>query len=142
MRLLLRGNFSKPKEKIMERKKKEPVKLTPGEMELLEIFWQHGPQTIAQMHQELHARGRKPAYSTVQTRLNRLAEKGVISRSGLYPAVYDALVTATDVSGRYFDLLESLCGNNIAPLMLHLTEKRKFSEAELDVLRTIIEKHQ
>ena len=126
----------------MGHKKKEPIKLTPGEMELLEIFWQHGPLTIAQTHQELHAKGRKPAYSTVQTRLNRLHDKGILSRNGQYPAVYDALVTQNDVSGRYFDLLESLCGNNIAPLMLHLTEKRKFSQAEIEVLKLIIENHQ
>ena len=126
----------------MGRKKKEPVKLTPGEMELLEIFWQHGPLSLAQVHKELHAKGRKPAYSTVQTRLNRLADKGVITRSGLYPAMYAAAVAADDVSGRYFDLLESLCGNNIAPLMLHLTEKRKFSASELDVLKKIIEQAQ
>ena len=125
----------------MGRKKKEPVKLTPGEMELLEIFWQHGPLNLAQVHQELHAKGRTPAYSTVQTRLNRLAVKGVLTRSGLYPAVYDATVTRDKVSGKYFDLLESLCGNNIVPLMLHLTEKRKFSASELKVLRKILEKH-
>ena len=123
----------------MGSKKNEPVKLTPGELELLEIFWQRGPQTIAQMHQELHAKGRKPAYSTVQTRLNRLFDKGIIARNGQYPAIYEALVSPDEVSGRYFDLLESLCGNNIAPLMLHLTEKRKFSKAELDVLKKIIE---
>ena len=126
----------------MKKAKSEPVKLTPGEMELLEIFWNRGGLTIAQMHQELHAKGRQPAYSTVQTRLNRLFEKGVIARNGQYPAVYNALVSADDVSGRYFDLLESLCGNNIVPLMLHLTEKRKFSASELEVLRQIIEKHQ
>ncbi len=126
----------------MVRKKKEPVKLTPGELELLEIFWNHGPLTIARMHQELHAKGRKPAYSTVQTRLNRLYDKGVIARNGQYPAVYEALVDSDDVSGRYFDLLESLCGDNIAPLMLHLTEKREFSPEELDVLKKIIKKHE
>ena len=126
----------------MTRKKKEPVKLTPGELELLEVFWHYGPMTIAQMHQELHAKGRRPAYSTVQTRLNRLYDKGVITRDGLYPAVYDTLVRQSDVSGQYFDLLESICGDNIAPLMLHLTEKREFSQEELDVLKKIIKKHE
>ena len=126
----------------MKCKQNEPVKLTPGEMELLEIFWTRGGLTIAQMHQQLHAKGRKPAYSTVQTRLNRLLDKGIITRSGQYPAVYEVLINRDDVSGRYFDLLESLCGDNIVPLMLHLTNKRKFSAAELEVLKTILEKHQ
>jgi predicted transcriptional regulator len=125
----------------MGHKKKESVKLTPGEMELLEIFWQYGPLTLARVHKEMHTKGRKPAYSTVQTRLNRLVDKGIIKRTGLYPAFYDAAVAQDDVSGRYFDLLESLCGNNIVPLMLHLTEKRKFSKAELEVLQKIIDQY-
>ena len=125
----------------MKRKQTEPVKLTPGEMELLEIFWTRGGLTIAQIHQELHTKGRKPAYSTVQTRLNRLYDKGVLTRNGQYPAVYEVLISRDDVSGRYFDLLESLCGDNIVPLMLYLTKKRKFSAAELDELKTILEKH-
>lgn len=126
----------------MKRKKKEQIKLTPGELELLEAFWNNGPLTIAQMHEKLHAKGRKPAYSTVQTRLNRLHDKGVITRNGLYPAVYEPLVRKSDVSGQYFDLLESICGDNIAPLMLHLTQKRDFSQTELDVLKKIIAKHE
>ena len=124
----------------MKRKQNEPVKLTPGEMELLEIFWTRGGLTISQMHQELHAKGRRPAYSTVQTRLNRLFDKDILTRNGQYPAVYEVLISRDDVSGRYFDLLESLCGDNIVPLMLHLMKKWKFSAAELEVLKSIIEK--
>ena len=126
----------------MSHRKKKSLKLAPGEFELLELFWNHGAMTIAQTHEKLLVKGRKLAYPTVQTRLNRLAEKKIIRKTGHYPAVYDAAVAQADVSGAYYDQLESFCGGNIAPLMLHLAEKRDFQPSEIDALRKIIERYE
>ena len=126
----------------MTPRKKQTLKLAPGEYELLELFWNHGAMTIAQTHEKLLARGRKLAYPTVQTRLNRLVEKKIIAKNGYYPAVYAAAVRQQDVSGAYYDQLESFCGGNIAPLMLHLAEKRDFQPSEIDALQKIIERYE
>ena len=72
----------------MPSRKMKSITLAPGEFELLELFWNKGQMTIAQMHQELLDKGRKLAYPTVQTRLNRLVDKNLVRRSGQYPAVY------------------------------------------------------
>jgi predicted transcriptional regulator len=132
----------KNEEKTMPPKKKKPLQLAPGEFELLELFWKHGEMSIAQTHEKLLAKGRKIAYPTVQTRLNRLVEKKIIRKNGHYPAVYDAAVRQADVSGPYYDLLESFCGGNIAPLMLHLAEKRDFQPSEIDALKKIIDRYE
>ena len=126
----------------MSPRKKKTLKLAPGEFELLELFWNNGAMTIAQTHEKLLAKGRKLAYPTVQTRLNRLVEKRIIAKTGYYPAVYDAAVRQEDVSGEYYDQLESFCGGNIAPLMLHLAEKRDFQPSEIDALKKIIERYE
>jgi predicted transcriptional regulator len=129
-------------ENRMSPKKTKTLKLAPGEFELLELFWNNGAMTIAQTHEKLLAKGRKLAYPTVQTRLNRLVEKKIIGKSGHYPAVYNAAVRQEDVSGGYYDQLESFCGGNIAPLMLHLAEKRDFQPSEIDALKKIIERYE
>jgi len=98
--------------------------------------------TIVQTYEKLLARGRKQAYPTVQTRLNRLVEKKIIAKNGYYPAVYDAAVRRQNVSSAYYDQLESFCGGNIAPLMLHLAEKRNFQPSEIDALKKIIERYE
>lgn len=126
----------------MSPKKRNTLKLAPGEFELLELFWKHGEMTIAQTHEKLVAKGRKIAYPTVQTRLNRLVEKEIIRKSGHYPAVYDAAVMQEDASGPYYDQLEAFCGGDIAPLMLHLAEKRDFKPSEIDALRKIIDRYE
>lgn len=131
----------------MVRKKKKPnappaIKLAPGEFELLELFWTHGEMTIAGTHRKLLDKGRKVAYPTVQARLNRLVEKNLVSRNGQYPAVYRALVRREEVSGGFYDQVESFCGGNIAPLMLHLAEKRDFKPSEIEALKKIIRRYE
>ena len=118
--------------------KKTPIKLSPGELELLEILWDRGPLTIAGAHQAFLERGRTIGYPTVQTRLNRLAEKGILRKLHQHPTVYEAVLKPSAVSGRYFDLFDKLCGGNLAPLMLHLSGKRALTPEELRVLKEII----
>jgi predicted transcriptional regulator len=117
------------------------IKLSPGELEILEILWNCGSLTIAGVHQEFHNRNRQISYPTVQTRLNRLAEKEIIRKNGQYPALYEAQLPQSSVMGRYSDLFDILCGGSIAPLMLHLAEKRDLKPAELKVLKKIIADH-
>lgn len=124
------------------KKKPQSIKLAPGEFELLELFWTHGEMTIAQTHRRLTAKGRKVAYPTVQARLNRLVEKNLVTRNGQYPAVYGPALTREDVSGGFYDQLESFCGGNLAPLMLHVAEKRDFQPSEIEALKTIIERYE
>jgi len=118
--------------------KKTPLKLSPGELELLELLWDRGPLTIAGAHQAFLERGRSIGYPTVQTRLNRLADKGILRKLHQHPTVYEAVLQSSDVSGRYFDLFDKLCGGNLAPLMLHLSGKRALTPEELRVLKEII----
>ncbi len=126
----------------MSKKREEKLKLSPGELEILELLWSHGALSIAEAHKVFLDRGRTIGYPTVQTRLNRLADKGLVTKNGQYPARYDALVRESDISGRYFDLLETLCGGNIGPLLLHLVRKRELQPSELDVLKEIIQRQE
>ena len=123
-------------------RKKESIKLSPGELELLELLWSSGPLTIAGAHLAFTNRGRKIGYPTVQTRLNRLAAKGILRKTGEYPAVYEAVLQPSDVSGKFFDLLETLCGGSLAPLMVHLSGKRALNPKEIEVLKEILKQNE
>ena len=63
----------------MKRRRKE-LRLASGEIEILEILWQAGSATISEAHD---AHVRKIGYTTVQTRLNRLVEKGLVRNPAL-----------------------------------------------------------
>ena len=83
-------------------KKKSNTKLSTGEMEIMSVLWEHGPLTLSEAHEKL---GRPIGYTTVQTRLNRLVEKGIATRSKERPAKYEAAVSPEDVSANHLNVL-------------------------------------
>ncbi len=122
------------------RKGKKPVryKLTPGELEILELLWTEGNANLGKTVQWFQQRGRNLAPTTLHTRLNRLVEKKLIRRIAENPAVYEASISRNDVSGRYFELFEELCGHNFIPLIAQLAEKRNFTDMEVEYLEQIL----
>jgi predicted transcriptional regulator len=78
-------------------------------------------------------------YTTMQTRLNRLAEKGLVARSDKRPASYSAAITQEDVSANHLELLlDRVTRGNIVPLVAHLVDDRSLTTDELRELKRII----
>ena len=115
------------------------VKLTPGEAELLRLFWQHGSLTLSQAYEIYTAGSGSPALQTIQTRLNRMVAKQLLRREGSFPAVYSSTICKEKTRGAYFDLVGELAGDDLAPLMLHLSQKRSLTPEEIDALETIVQ---
>ena len=115
--------------------------VTPGEAELLKLFWQHGPLTLSQAYELYTAGSQTPALQTIQTRLNRMVAKNLLRREGNFPAVYSSLIDKENTRGVYFDLIEELAGNDLAPLLLHLSEKRSLTPEEVEALEKILHQH-
>lgn len=113
--------------------------LSEGEMELLDLLWKLGPSTLTVVHKNY---SRPIGYTTIQTRLNRMVEKGVLSRSSDYPALYEAIVETEVASGSFFEKVAKICGGSLAPLIAHLTEKRKLRPDEIAMLKELISKHE
>ena len=120
------------------KKVKKLANLSPGEAELLELFWGHGQLTLPGAYQLYLGTGKSPSYSTIQTRLNRMVDKGLLDRSADFPSIYTSNVAREDAQGKYFELLDSLAGKNLAPLMQHLFEKRSLTKDEIATMRSIL----
>ena len=100
------------------------------------MLWEHGSLTLAEAHEEV---GRPIGYTTVQTRLNRLAEKGLVMRSADRPAKYSAAISRSDVSANHLELLlDRVTQGNIVPLVAHLVDDRSLTRQELGELKRII----
>ena len=111
-------------------------RLSAGELEMLQMLWRDGPVTLSEAQRGLR---RAIGYTTVQTRLNRLVEKGVVTRTAERPATYRAAVAAEDVSAGHLDLLlERVSGGSIVPLVAHLMKGRRLSREETLALRKLI----
>lgn len=117
-------------------KKDRLLRVSPRELELMHVLWRNGPVTIAQMHRALAGR---IGYTTVQTRLNRLAAKGLAVRSDDRPARYSAAVQPQRVYRQQLDLLiERASFGRIVPLVAHLIADRDLSPREINDLKKLI----
>jgi BlaI family transcriptional regulator, penicillinase repressor len=119
----------------MTRKRPAP-RLSAGEMEIMDILWQRGPVSLAEAHQ---AMPRAIGYTTVQTRLNRLADKGLVARSTDRPARYEARVAPEQVGAGHLDtLLERVTSGRVVPLVAHLVSESALTREEIDELKRLI----
>jgi BlaI family transcriptional regulator, penicillinase repressor len=119
-----------------ETKPTATARLTPAEMELLQILWKRGPSSLSDVHGALE---RSLGYTTVQTRLNRLHSKGVVERSDDRPARYRALVAPRDVAAGDLKLLvKNVADGSVVPLVAQLVQDRRLSTEEITELKALI----
>ena len=117
--------------------KKKASRLGVGELELLEMLWRDGPVGLSEAHAAL---GLPIGYTTVQTRLNRLVDKGVVKKSKTRPTQFSAAITREQVSRHDLDLLVSRVNEGeFLPLVAHLVGDRKLSRDEIDQLKAMID---
>ncbi len=118
------------------RKRRKPRRLSAGEMEILQMLWNHGPVTLSGAQAKM---GRAIGYTTIQTRLNRLVEKKLVARTSERPAQYSAAIEPSEVSAGHLSLLvERISGGSVVPLVAHLVRDWTLSADEISELKKII----
>lgn len=106
--------------------------VTKFEFQLLEKLWELGVASVREIQEALPEEHR-PAYTTVQTMIYRLEEKGAVKRVKKIgnARIFEAVVTRKAVHRRKIgDLLEWF-GGSAAPVMLHLVETGKLTLADI-----------
>lgn len=118
-----------------------PTDLGESELAVLRVLWDHGPQTVREVMQRLHERGRRVAYTTVLTFLARLEQKGSVTSDKRDLAyVYRAKASRTSVTrSRVKALLEELYDGAAGPVVMHLVENERLTPDELSQLRKLID---
>jgi BlaI family penicillinase repressor len=103
-------------------------KLTPFELQVMEAMWNQGRLSIREV-QEAFPEAARPAYTTIQTTVYRLEEKGAVRRVRKIgnAHIFEAVVSRRDASGRLIDDLLSLFGGRTQPVMAHLAESGKLT---------------
>lgn len=92
----------------------------------------------------LQQKGRELAYTTVQTVLNRLEDKGFVETSREGKAlVYRPLIPLSRIRrARVKTLVDELYRDDVGALVLQLVRTRALSTEDLDELRSLVEKHE
>jgi BlaI family transcriptional regulator, penicillinase repressor len=115
--------------------------LSDAERDVLKVLWDPGPGTVREINEVLKKRGRRWAYTTVATLLQRLAAKQyVVSDPSAVPHLYRAVVSRDELlESRLKDAADEFCDGRAAPLVLALMQGNRFSATELARLRQLLD---
>ena len=118
-------------------------KLTTYELQLMETLWELGLASVRELQEALPT-NRRPAYTTVQTMVYRLEEKGALKRVKKIgnAHIFEPVITRQGTHRRLVEELLELFGGSAQPLMAHLVESGKLTledvrelEATLNAMR-------
>ncbi len=110
-------------------------RITRLELQLLEKLWTLGPSSVREVRDSLPEE-RRPAYTTIQTMIYRLEEKGAVRRVKRVgnANIFEAVYTRKAVHRRLISDLLDLFGGSPAPVMSHLIETGKLTLADVRAL--------
>lgn len=119
------------------------VQLSNGELELTSMLWNEGPVSLSEAHEAFGKYGRPIAYQTMQTRLNRLVEKGIAAKSDDRPTRYRATISKDRVAKGYLDrFLHKVADVSVAPLVCLLISRGSLTQQEIDEIRETLDEIQ
>lgn len=103
-------------------------KLTPLELRIMEALWKHGRLAIREIQEDFPEKDR-PAYTTIQTTVYRLEDKGAVRRAKKISNahIFEAILSRSEGRGRLIDELLDLLGGRAQPVMAHLAETGKLT---------------
>ncbi len=103
-------------------------KLAPLELHIMDAIWNQGRLSIREI-QETFPEAHRPAYTTIQTTVYRLEEKGALRRVRKIgnAHIFEAGVSRQEARGRLIDELLTLFGGRTQPIMAHLAESGKLT---------------
>ncbi|MFT4114901.1 BlaI/MecI/CopY family transcriptional regulator [Silvibacterium sp.] len=104
------------------------AKLSKLEFQIMEVLWTNGDGSIRDMLQALPGK-KRPAYTTIQTTVNRMEAKGVVARVGQVGTshIYRPMVTREKAQRALVEDLLSIFGGRSQPVMAHLVESGSVS---------------
>ena len=115
--------------------------LGSSELEVLKVLWDEAPCTVREVLNHMHQRGRRVAYTTVQTLLTRLEQKQFVrSDKSDLAHVFRARVSRDRVTkSRLKTLVDQLYDGAAGPLVLQLVRNERLKPEELEQLQELIE---
>jgi BlaI family penicillinase repressor len=103
-------------------------RLSNLEMRIMEVLWAHGASSVREIQERFPAKNR-PAYTTVQTMVNRLEAKKALKRTRKIATafVFEAAIPRDAARRRLIDEFLTVFGGETQPIMSHLIETGKLS---------------
>jgi predicted transcriptional regulator len=114
--------------------------LTVSELRVMEEFWRNGRLSIREVQESFPAK-KRPPYTSVQSAINRLEERGALRRVRKIgnAHMYEAAISAAEARGRVLDDLLGMFGGRAQTMMAHLVESGKLTRADIRETEKLID---
>lgn len=115
--------------------------LANAELAVMDLLWDRSDLTARKIREKLYPDPTKAQHGTVQRLLQRLEEKGFVTRDRSLPVHLFSAVFSREAyaSGQLESLTAKLTGGSIAPLITHLIEHERITPEEIGRLRRILD---
>ncbi len=114
--------------------------LTERELEIMQVFWDLGERTAADVRDELAERGRDLAYTTVATLIRILCDKKFLQQTNTErPFVFKPVRSFEEVSGNLLnDLVKRVFRGSREKLLVSLLDQEGLTKKEREALERIL----
>jgi predicted transcriptional regulator len=117
------------------------INLTDREAEFMEVLWEQGPSTVAEVREQLHD---EPAYTTVLSILRNLESKGYVgpSKDGRAHRYAPLITREAAQSSALRSLAARLFKGSHSLLLTHLVNDHELSAEEIKRIRQLLSQQQ
>lgn len=115
--------------------------LTDREADLMEVLWDHGPSTVAEVHARLNA---SLAYTTVLALLRTMENKGIVRRSkeGRAHRYVPAIERQKAQKAAVKSLAQKFFRGSTESLLLHLVSNERLSADAVARIQSLLDRHE
>jgi len=112
------------------------------ELDIMQALWRMGPATVADVQNDLHVQNKRVAYTTIQTMLNRLETKKLVTRDATDRVHrYRALLKQPKVIDRAFKRLTRRFFEGSAEALVTRLVEKDLNEEQLERIQSLIDSH-
>lgn len=117
-------------------------RLTKLELQIMDVLWTRGTASIREI-QETFPEKRRPAYTTIQTTVYRLEDKGAtrrVKKVGNFH-IFEPVISRKTAQRKLVDELLGLFGGRTQPVMAHLIESGKLTLDDVKEAEKALRRH-
>jgi BlaI family transcriptional regulator, penicillinase repressor len=121
-------------------KRSRTTQLSRLELEVMDLLWDAGEASIRELHERLPEK-KRAAYTTIQTIVGRLEQKGAVARTGKTgnAHIFKPLIARRSAYARVIGEVLALFDGSAVPLVAHLVETGKLSLEDLRAAERLLD---
>ena len=116
------------------------IRVTEGELEILQVIWKKGQCTVREVHEEL-AKNKEAGYTTTLKLMQIMHEKGLVERDTTAKThLYKALISREQAQSSALDkIINTVFKGSTADLVIQALGQHRASNDEIDAIKQYLQ---